>query len=53
MQPSARAGLGGAAAASAPGSSRQAMSPVGAQKLPPQTLKQHKHNLSPSHTNGS
>lgn len=36
-----RQGLGGAAAASAPVMSWQALSPVGAQKLPPQTLKQH------------
>lgn len=33
--------LGGAAAASAPVRSWQALSPVGAQKLPPETLKQH------------
>lgn len=38
---SERQGLGGAAAASAPVGSWQALSPVGAQKLPPQTLKQH------------
>lgn len=36
-----RHGLGGAAAASAPVRSWQALSPVGAQKLPPETLKQH------------
>lgn len=34
-------GLGGAAAASAPVRSWQTLSPVGAQNLPPETLKQH------------
>lgn len=34
-------GRGGAAAASAPGRSWQALSPVGAHKLPPETLKPH------------